>query len=478
MRVALLISGYLRSAEKNLENIREKIISKFDHVDVYLHLTCNENDEDMYLNHSNVEKVKQFLNPMVSLVESNYSFYTIEKKNNLYNQWFKFYKLNEIKKQNENYFGKYDLVIKIRPDLFITSDFNFLENYKNSYIYIPKDSKIDRKKLKNINDDYICDIFAYGCSELMDQYFQLYNNLDDLTKSNGIVSETILKKYLDNSKIPYRYLDLEYYVLLSKCNVFAICGDSGSGKTTLGNILSKHFKSSFLLECDRYHKWERGDENWNNFTHLNPDANYLTKMREDIFDLVVGNDVYQVDYDHDTGKFTQKQKIENSENLIVCGLHSLINTNNEIYDLKIFMDTEENLKVKWKILRDTNNRNYTKDKVIKQINERSGDFQKYILPQKENSNIIVNFYEKKNNKLGLKIKISEKLNPRELFDHISLYNPSCEIYVEKKFIVIDFDKYFDCELFDSLMYKTFDFYDYIIYILLYLKKNECLQKKK
>ena len=42
------------------------------------------------------------------------------------------------------------------------------------------------------------------------------------------------------------------------------------------------------MECDRYHKWDRHDTNWNNYTHLNPDANYITKMCDDVFDLKFG----------------------------------------------------------------------------------------------------------------------------------------------------------------------------------------------
>ena len=73
-------------------------------------------------------------------------------------------------------------------------------------------------------------------------------------------------------------IDINYYVVLSLCNTIAITGDSGTGKTTISNILKELFSDSFVLECDRYHKWERNDENWKKYTHLNPDANYITKM--------------------------------------------------------------------------------------------------------------------------------------------------------------------------------------------------------
>ena len=45
---------------------------------------------------------------------------------------------------------------------------------------------------------------------------------------------------------------------------------------------------TLIFECDRYHKWERNDENWNNITHLDPQANYLFKMKNDILELFNG----------------------------------------------------------------------------------------------------------------------------------------------------------------------------------------------
>ena len=85
-------------------------------------------------------------------------------------------------------------------------------------------------------------------------------------------------------------------ISICRCNVVAICGDAGSGKSTLADMLKKRFSNSSTLECDRYHKWERNDENWNKFTHLNPDANYIARMNSDIFDLKIGKSVYCVGY--------------------------------------------------------------------------------------------------------------------------------------------------------------------------------------
>ena len=58
-----------------------------------------------------------------------------------------------------------------------------------------------------------------------------------------------------------------------------ISGSSGVGKTTITKIiiliLSELDKKVLHLSGDDLHKWERDNENWKKFTHLNPDANNI-----------------------------------------------------------------------------------------------------------------------------------------------------------------------------------------------------------
>ena len=482
MKVALLISGYLRSFNTNLPSLKKQILDKFENVDVYIHITKNGDKEDKYLNINNdIDYINNVLNPICLLCEENLTLSDDVKVNNTLNSWFKYYKLNELKKENEEIKGKYDLVIKYRPDINITSEI-FNKDLTKDLIYIPSDSKIDKSKLVNKNDKYICDIFAFGNSKIMDYYFYIYENINYLIKHYGTyVSETLLFNYLNEYNLAYEEIEMDYTVLLSMCNVFAVAGDSGSGKTTLGNLLKNYFSSSFMLECDRYHKWERKDDNWKKFTHLNPDANFLAKMKEDIFDLKIGKEVYQVDYDHSTGKFTQPEKIETSDNIIVCGLHSLYSDDSDIYDLKIFIDTDDTLKYTWKIKRDIAKRGYSKEAILSQIENRKEDYIKYILPQRENSDVIINFFtdqefdiDNLDQELNIKLRIliNKKHNP---------YYILCELEKEK----IDFEYHrilskekdsnfnelvFPIYVQNNLGFGNNNFYDYILFVLLNINK--------
>ena len=76
--------------------------------------------------------------------------------------------------------------------------------------------------------------------------------------------------------------------------LICISGTSGVGKTTIANLLSCIMEndSSIIISGDDCHKWERNNEMWKKFTHLNPEANNielefetLLKLKNKILDI-------------------------------------------------------------------------------------------------------------------------------------------------------------------------------------------------
>ncbi len=175
-----------------------------------------------------------------------------------------------------------------------------------------------------------------------------------------------------------------------------ISGDSGSGKSTLLSMIETVFgkKQLLFIEGDGDHKWERGDKMWKQFTHLNPKSNYLYRQAQNLATLRAGQSIVRVDYDHDSGQFTDGIKIRPKPYIVLCGLHSLYlpQVRNNL-DLKIYMDVDETLRRYWKIERDTSKRGYSKEKILEQIEARIPDAEKYIYPQKKFADIVISYYD-------------------------------------------------------------------------------------
>jgi len=482
MRAALLISGYLRTFRSNIPRIRSSIIERFECVDVYIHITKNEERDDRYLNPSNfdadLEFISKELKPASLICEENHVFTENQRLNGTMNLWFKYYKLNLLKSATEATQDPYDIVIKYRPDLDIISNNLFEEDLTQDVIFLPEESIVDKSKLTQPDDPHLCDIFAYGNSAAMDRYFGIFRQIKPLAEKYGPVSETLLHQYLNSNEIPYRSLPIGYNVLLSSCNIFAICGDSGSGKSTLSKVLKSFFNSAFTVEGDRYHKWERHDEHWKNLTHLNPESNYLTKMSQDIFDLKVGKKVYQVDYDHNTGKFTDQELIESADNIIVCGLNSLYSENNHIYNLKIFIDTDERLTTMWKVRRDVKERGHTAEHVMQQIKRRRDDFDKFILPQRSMSDLVIKFYPKSETcepldtpeNMGLSLAIKASFPIQDLLNKFLEHDVQFDLKKSEDFYEILFANYKPVTIWGDAGVPHFhNYYDYIVYAIIKLK---------
>lgn len=369
--ICVCICGLNRSTHLTISNFN-KLLNNYE---IEYILVLSKTKEQEYIN--NIDKEIKNFKIIKKLILKDYDYNNFRNSENYSNKIIHSIKLIS---------NSYDLYILCRSDLILNSinlnlinkdKLYFCNNHLNPYT----------TNENRINDNIIITKNYNELLKLKDlhNYNQINKNYFDIN----------LYKYLNEKLINYELITMNYKLVLSECNIIAISGDSGSGKTTLSKILNLLFeKETCILETDRYHKWERGNENYKTYTHLNPYANNLERMSQDVFQYKIGNDVYQVDYDHSNGKFTQKQKIENKKNLVLCGLHTLYQSNmNELLNLKIFLDTDRELIKKWKIERDVNKRGYNLEKVLKQIESREKDYNEYIIQQKENADIIIQFYE-------------------------------------------------------------------------------------
>jgi len=173
-----------------------------------------------------------------------------------------------------------------------------------------------------------------------------------------------------------------------------IAGPSGVGKTTMANMIMSvnEFDSSVIISGDDSHKWPRGHINWEKYTHLNPKANNLEKEYTQLLELKNNKQIFRSHYNHTNGMFDQETLINPKKNIIYEGLHALYNEEvRNISDLKIYIDTDEELKIAWKIKRDLNKRGYSEEQILETIKRRMEDEKEYILPQKLYADVVVKF---------------------------------------------------------------------------------------
>ena len=176
--------------------------------------------------------------------------------------------------------------------------------------------------------------------------------------------------------------------------VLGVAGDSGVGKSTLVNVLGQIFgnHNAVFLNGDDVHKWERGDAHWQNVTHLNPKGNYVHTDLEHLLALLRGEKIQRLSYDHGSGKFIGPVELVPNNFIVSQGLMPfMLDRMRDLHDLKIFMETDEALRQKWKTQRDRGERGHTEQSVSEQIQIRKPDAERFIYPQKPFADWIIRY---------------------------------------------------------------------------------------
>lgn len=197
--------------------------------------------------------------------------------------------------------------------------------------------------------------------------------------------------------IGYRLLsralrEADFYQLSRRPLALGIAGDSGTGKTSLGEALVGIFgaRSTTLISGDDYHRHDRREPLWKFVTHLDPRVNDLGAMNDDTFSLLAGREIYSRHYDHVTGQFTQPRKLSPRDIVLVIGLHALLPPLlRQRFDLKIFVEMDEELRQHLKIHRDTVERGRKRKDVEDSIQRRRADYERFLLPQRDHADVVI-----------------------------------------------------------------------------------------
>ncbi len=176
--------------------------------------------------------------------------------------------------------------------------------------------------------------------------------------------------------------------------LLAIAGDSGTGKTTLtaGLVAALGRDRITSIGADDYHRYDREERKSLPFTPLHPRANYIDVMEQHLQLLALGQPILKPIYNHDTGQLDRPEYIEPREFVIVEGLLPLhTRLARACFDITVYLDPPEDIRVAWKLARDTKKRGYTEEQVRAELEKREPESAEFIRPQRAHADIVVRF---------------------------------------------------------------------------------------
>jgi uridine kinase len=176
--------------------------------------------------------------------------------------------------------------------------------------------------------------------------------------------------------------------------IIGICGGSGSGKTTIVRKISELVSDFVFIPQDNYYKSAEFISNANitafNFDH--PDAFDNPLIIEQLGALKRGESIEMPTYDFVHHRRTG-ETIQVSPKKVVIFEGIMVFTNKDVrdlIDLKIFVDTPDDIRFIRRLIRDIKERGRTVDSVVEQYLNvvRPGHYQ-FIEPTKAYADIII-----------------------------------------------------------------------------------------
>ncbi|TAN49967.1 MAG: phosphoribulokinase [Rhodospirillales bacterium] len=205
--------------------------------------------------------------------------------------------------------------------------------------------------------------------------------------------------------------------------ILGIVGDSASGKTTLSaGIAAILGPDRVVTICtDDYHRLDRAQRAARGLSALDPESNYVDILEQHIRLLRDNQPILKPTYNHDGGKLGIPEYIEPRPYIILEGLLGYTTRSmRDGYDVKLFLEPEEALRVKWKIQRDTVKRGYTVDEVLNELEKRKDDSPQFIQPQRTFADMVVRFYPPETNAEETGSKLNARLTLRPTLPHPDL----------------------------------------------------------
>ena len=196
--------------------------------------------------------------------------------------------------------------------------------------------------------------------------------------------------------------------------ILGIVGDSATGKTTLSAGVAKILGEDrcTVICTDDYHAYDRVERAENGISALDPRGNYVDILEQHIHALRRGEAILKPIYNHDGGTLDRPEYVKPRDYVIMEGLLGYsTRAMRDCYDVKIYLEPEEDLRVKWKVHRDTTKRGYTEEQVLASLEKRKDDSPAFIQPQRTFSDIVIRFQTPENGGDDAHLDVKHILRP-------------------------------------------------------------------
>ena len=187
--------------------------------------------------------------------------------------------------------------------------------------------------------------------------------------------------------------------------MIGITGESASGKSTIcrkiEEVIKKFDMPVSILTTDNYFndisaliaKYGSFDTlRDNGYDVDSPNSFQLDVLKKDLINISQGEDVYSPEYLlNGTGVSVPHVKFVPSKKIVVVeGMASMYGNNNEIFDIKIYVETDIELRKKWFLNRACTERNQDLENAKKHWDYIIGAGNKYVKPYRNDADIIIN----------------------------------------------------------------------------------------
>jgi len=175
-----------------------------------------------------------------------------------------------------------------------------------------------------------------------------------------------------------------------------ISGGTGSGKTTLAGAIAEKYahKKTALIALDNYYfdLSMLSEEETVDYNFDHPDAIDIENVTKDTSRLLEGENVSIPVYNFRTYRRDKKMiTVDPSEIIIIEGIFALHYPElNRLARLKIYVETDSDIRLVRRIRRDINERGYSLEPILNRyINTARPMHDKFIEPSKKNADVII-----------------------------------------------------------------------------------------